>query len=191
MAGRARIESSTCWRRRTIVAGMFIIIAGATSSDCSRDHDRPLPSPSSAPATRRTPTTAAFADVGLGSRIAVLDAPNGPDEAKVAVIEGLAGDRSEAVTGVLLRFVDSPSVLIGAASIKALAGRGCERVEAVLVGLLENDDWQRRAWAARVLGANDCRGAQATLGARARRETDDRVKARLDEAIQRLGEPSR
>ena len=165
------------------------LVLAAIVSGCSRDHEGhlPLPSASAVPAPRPT-AGGPFADAGLGSRIAVLDAPNGSDEAKVAVIEGLATDRSDAVTGILLRFVDSPSTLVAAASIKGLTNRGCDRVETALVRLLESDEWQRRAWAAKVLGANGCRGVQAALAERARRESDERVKARLDEALQHLGE---
>ncbi len=161
-------------------------------SACSRDHDRHSapPSPSMTPVARQT-ASGAFSDPGLGSRIAVLDAPNGADEAKVAVIEGLAADRSDAATAVLLRFVDSPSTLIAAASIKGLANRGCDRVEGVLVRLLESGEWQRRAWAAKVLASNGCRGARPSLAERARREVDERVKARLDEAMQQLAEGER
>jgi HEAT repeat protein len=95
------------------------------------------------------------------------------------------------VTGVLLRFVDDPSTLIAAASIKGLTNRGCSRVETALVRLLNDEDWQRRAWAAKVLGTNGCRGAESALGDRLRREGDERVKARLEEARQRLGEAGR
>jgi HEAT repeat protein len=171
-----------------------MLCAVAATSGCSRDRDRhlPHPSPSSAPAPRSNPTSAVpVADAGLGPRIAVLDAPSGSDEAKVVVIESLAGDRSEAVTGVLLRFVDDPSTLIAAASIKGLTSRGCNRVETALVRLLNDEDWQRRAWAAKVLGTNGCHGAESALGDRLRREGDDRVKARLEEARQRLGEAGR
>ncbi|TMA72203.1 MAG: HEAT repeat domain-containing protein [Deltaproteobacteria bacterium] len=175
-----------CARRHAPAAAAVLL--AAVMCACSRDHDThpPAPSPSVAPTPRRTAT--GFSDAGLGSRIAVLDAPNGSDEAKVAVIEGLAADRGEAATAVLVRFVDSPSTLIAAASIKGLTNRGCDRVEGVLVRLLESGEWQRRAWAAKVLAANGCRGARPSLAERARREVDERVKARLDEAMQQLAE---
>jgi HEAT repeat protein len=183
ITGRSRSVTRT---RRTASAVAVLVVAVLVSA-CSRDHDGHLPLPS--PVARET--SAAFSDAGLGSRIAVLDAPNGSDDAKVAVIEGLAADRSDAATAVLLRFVDSPSTLVAAASIKGLANRGCDRVETALVNLLDSGEWQRRAWAAKIIGSNGCRGAQPVLAERARRETDERVKARLDEAVQQLGEGGR
>lgn len=181
-------KRTTGARRRSI--GWTLVAAAALASGCSRDRDRhlPLPSPSAAPEARPSLAAASYADAGLGPRIAVLDAPGSSEDAKVAVLETLASDRGDGATSVLLRFVDDPSTLISAASIKGLAGRSCERVQPTLVGLLDDQEWQRRAWAAKVLGVNGCRSAQPALGARLQHERDGRVQARLEEAMELLAE---
>ncbi len=108
------------------------------------------------------------------------------EEAKIVEIQRLANDRSDDATTNLLRSAESTSVLISAASIQALAGRGCERVEPLLIRLLEDGEWQRRAWAARVLGANGCVGAKRALNDRLQNERDGRVQALLEGALQHL-----
>lgn len=110
-------------------------------------------------------------------------------EARVGEIEALGPDRSEAATSSLLRSAESASLLISAAAIRGLTGRGCgDRVQPLLVRLLDDAEWQRRAWAAKVLGENGCREARPALVARAQREQDIRVRSRLAEAIRRLEE---
>jgi HEAT repeat protein len=174
----------------------MIIVActlAATATGCSRDGDRHLPMPSPSPAADAAAPRerASYADANLGSRIAALDASSSSEETKIGVLEALANDPGDGATSVLLRFVDDPSTLISAASIKGLAARGCPRVEPVLVRLLDDPEWQRRAWAAKVLGTNGCRSAAPALGDRSKREDDDRVKARLKEAMQLLQEVGR
>jgi HEAT repeat protein len=109
-------------------------------------------------------------------------------EAKVGEIEALGPDRSEAATSALLRSAESASLLISAAAIRGLTGRGCDRVQTLLVRMLDDSEWQRRAWAAKVLGDNGCREARPALVARSQHEQDARVGARLDEATRRLEE---
>jgi hypothetical protein len=68
-------------------------------------------------------------------------------------------------------------------------GRPCDAVAAALAHRLDDSLWQRRAWAARILGANDCAGSRRQLVQRLTVEPDLRVQAQLKRAIDSLKEP--
>ena len=71
--------------------------------------------------------------------------------------------------------------------IRALRGRPCDRVQASLTRRLTHDDWQRRAWAAKVLGENGCADAVPDLKSRLARKRDGRVRRELSKALTALG----
>ena len=192
---RSRPLRSAVARRRSPFVPIFVVlvmVAGGVCSCDSRKHlSMPSPSPSPSPEPTRQPVLSAMP---LPS--AAETAPPPPRyegnaasiEAKVGEIEALGPDRSEAATTSLLRAAESASLLISAAAIRGLTGRGCYRVQTLLVRMLDDSEWQRRAWAAKVLGDNGCREARPALVARSQREQDARVRARLDEATRRLEE---
>lgn len=117
-----------------------------------------------------------------------LAAPEQPDAKKLDVIAALANDASDAATDVLLETTRSTSILVSMAAVKALAGRPCARIVAPLSALLADGEWQRRAWAAKILGVDGCVGARAALAARREGETDARVTKLMDDAIKVLDE---
>jgi hypothetical protein len=115
------------------------------------------------------------------------------DRSKLGVIATLADDSSDAATDLLLVSTRNPSILVSMAAVKALAGRPCARIVEPLTALLVDAEWQRRAWAAKILGVDGCVGARAALVARRGREADGRVTKLMDDAITMLdeGEPAR
>lgn len=115
---------------------------------------------------------------------ATLADPERSDDAKLAVIATLESDASGAATDVLLEATRHASILVSMGALKALAGRPCERIVEPLTALLADDEWQRRAWAAKTLGG--CAGARDALAARRGRETDARVTKLIDDAIATL-----
>ncbi len=131
-----------------------------------------------------TPEVAsAYRDAG-----ATLADPEQTDAAKLDVIATLASDTSEVATDLLLVSTRNASILVSMAAVKALAGRPCARVVAPLAALLVDEEWQRRAWAAKILGGDGCAGARDALAARRGRETDARVTKLVDDAIKMLDE---
>ncbi len=180
-----------------------LLLLGLFGGGCWGDSGRHLamPSPSPAPAPPPEPSPEPTRPPVLSAMPLPSAAPEAPVEgappqryegnaaavaAKVGEIEALGPDRSEAATTSLLRAAESASVLISAAAIRGLTGRGCERVEPHLVRLLDDAEWERRAWAAKVLGDNGCRDARPSLAARAKIEQDARVRARLEDSIRHL-----
>lgn len=117
---------------------------------------------------------------------ATLADPARSDEAKLAVLATLESDSSGAATDVLLESTRNASILVSMGAVKALAGRPCARIVEPLTALLADDEWQRRAWAAKVLGG--CADARSALTARRDREDDARVTKLIDDAIQTLDE---
>jgi hypothetical protein len=117
---------------------------------------------------------------------ATLADPAQADATKLDVIAMLASDSGDAATDVLLESTRSPSILVSMAAVKALAGRSCARLAAPLTALLADGEWQRRAWAAKILGVDGCVGARDALTARRARETDARVTKLVDDAIKML-----
>ena len=113
------------------------------------------------------------------------DAPRS-EEQRLADVERLAGDTSDRATDTLVAAADDPSLLVAMAGVRALRGRPCARVADALGRTLGHADWQRRAWAAKVLGDNGCRTATATLRARLAREPDPRVRRQLSAALTTL-----
>jgi hypothetical protein len=109
--------------------------------------------------------------------------PAMPEEHLVAIVDRVADDPHDAVTEALLAAAESPSVVVSMASVRALRGRPCSRVGAALVQRLAHRDWQRRAWAAKVLGENGCVAAAPELRRRLRNEHDRRVRAQLSGAL--------
>jgi len=57
-----------------------------------------------------------------------------------------------------------------------------------LQGLLDDTEWQRRAWSAKVLGDRHCAEALRRLTDRLQHERDARVRQRLEAAIKALNE---
>ena len=100
----------------------------------------------------------------------------------------LASDASDAATDLLLESTRNASILVSMAAVKALAGRPCARIVAPLTALLADEEWQRRAWSAKILGVDGCVGARDALAARRGRETDARVAKLMDDAIKMLDE---
>ena len=112
--------------------------------------------------------------------------PQRSEEERLADVERLAGDKSDRATDALVAAADDPSLLVAMAGVRALRGRPCARVADTLGRALGHTDWQRRAWAAKVLGDNGCRTATATLRARLAREPDPRVRRQLSAALTTL-----
>jgi hypothetical protein len=102
------------------------------------------------------------------------------------VVEPLTGDMSDRATDALVAAADDPSLLVAMAGVRALRGRPCARVAGPLGRALGHTDWQRRAWAAKVLGDNGCRTATSTLRARLAHEPDPRVRRQLSAALTTL-----
>ncbi len=136
--------------------------------------------------------TAAAATPAVGSAYreagATLGDPEQTDATKLAVVATLANDSSDAATDVLLASTRNASILVSMAAVKALAGRPCARIVEPLTALLVDEEWQRRAWAAKILGGEGCIGARDALAARRGRETDARVAKLVDDAIEMLDE---
>ena len=119
----------------------------------------------------------------------VLRMPGVSEAAQLAVVDELMKDPSDVATNALLAGIDAESLNVSMACLRALAGRSCDTVAAALANRLEDPTWQRRAWAARVLGSNECAGAGRHLSQRLAVESDQRVQAQLRIAINSLKEP--
>jgi HEAT repeats len=132
---------------------------------------------------RAAATTPADPSAKLHADAAVLGDPGQPEERLVAVVEQVARDGRDTATDLLLSAADGPSVVVAMASIRALRGRPCARVARPLVQGLAHGDWQRRAWAAKILGENGCAGVAPALRQQLARERDTRVRRQLDGAL--------
>ena len=112
--------------------------------------------------------------------------PPRTEEERLAAVDRLTRDASDQATDALVAAADDPSLLVAMAGVRALRGRPCARVAGALGRALGHADWQRRAWAAKVLGDNGCRTAASTLRARLAREPDPRVRRQLTAALATL-----
>jgi len=115
-----------------------------------------------------------------------LESEEVSEPVKLALVDELARDPSETATDALLRAARNSSLLISMAAVKGLTGRPCERLEPKLTDLLVDDEWQRRAWAAKVLGESGCNAAGDTLSNRWRAEPDARVREQIADAMSAL-----
>jgi len=131
-----------------------------------------------------TGTEPAAWDVGQ-----VLRTPGASEAAQLAVVDELAKDTSGEATKALLAGVGADSLYVSMACLRALSGRSCDSIAPYLARRLNDPSWQRRAWAARILGANDCAAVGRRLVRRLAVEPDARVQAQLQFAIQSLKEP--
>jgi hypothetical protein len=118
---------------------------------------------------------------------AALRDPSTSEEKKLLLVDELARDPSDAVTGILLSIIDSPSLLVSMASIRGLRGRPCGLVATPLLPWTGRGGWQRRAWAAKVLGENGCTNTAPHLRLDLAREHDPRVRRELATALATLG----
>ena len=143
----------------------------------------------------QAPAPLVSAPLPAGPQPAVLDVgqvlrtPGVSEAAQLAVVDELTKDSSDVATKALLAGVDAESLHVSMACMRALSGRSCDAVATALANRLDDPLWQRRAWAARVLGSNDCAGAGRHLSQRLAVESDARVKAQLKLAINSLKEP--
>jgi hypothetical protein len=133
--------------------------------------------------TADAPQPAAW-DVGQ-----VLRTPGASEATQLAVVDELTKDSGDDATRALLAGVDSESVYVSMACLRALAGRSCDTVAPDLARRLGDSLWQRRAWAARILGVNECAGSRRQLAQRLAVEPDLRVQAQIQHAIDSLKEP--
>jgi hypothetical protein len=113
----------------------------------------------------------------------ILHSGGASDDAKLAIIEELARDPSDSATQALLSGVGVDSVYVSMAALRALSGRRCDMVASTLSRRLDDPLWQRRAWAARVLGTNDCAGTAPRVARRLAVEPDARVQLQLRLAL--------
>jgi hypothetical protein len=144
--------------------------------------------PAPAPPVFSTEMDVAVSDAAerlLEVSAAVRD-PSLSDERVLAIVGEVAGEPHDAATDVLVSITQSGSVVASMAGIRALRGRPCARVTTPLVQRLADRDWQRRAWAAKVLGENGCVAAAPALESRLARERDRRVQRQIADALAAL-----
>jgi hypothetical protein len=134
-------------------------------------------------ATRPRVATPAPPARSLDHASEVLQDPSTTEDAKLAVVEKVAEDPGDAATGVLVAALGNESLLVSMASTRALRGRSCDRLRAPLVQQLDDAHWERRAWAAKVLGENGCVAAAPDLRRRLAHERDERVRRQLSTAL--------
>jgi hypothetical protein len=123
----------------------------------------------------------------LEEAAAALRDPSISEEKRLLLVDELARDPSDAATAVLFSIIDSPSLLVSMASIRALRGRPCDLVETPLLQWTRRGGWQHRAWAAKVLGENGCTDTAPELRLHLARERDSRVRRELATALATLG----
>jgi hypothetical protein len=114
---------------------------------------------------------------------AELRDPTVTEERAIGILDEVATDMRDAATEVLIATANSPSIVLSMTSIRSLRGRPCARVAPVLIQQLGHADWQRRAWAAKVLGENACVSAVPVLSGRLKKERDPRVWRQLGAAL--------
>ena len=141
---------------------------------------------SAAPTATAVPTPE-IASAYREARATLVD-PGQPEAKKLDVVATLASDTTDAATDVLLETTRNASILVSMGAVKALAGRPCAKIAEPLTALLDDQEWQRRAWAAKILGVDGCLGAREALSARRGRETDPRVTKLVDDAVKMLDE---
>ena len=108
------------------------------------------------------------------------------EDDRVAAVEELGRDSRDVAIDALLAAAASPSTVVAMASVRALRGRPCGRVGPELVRRLAHPEWQRRAWAAKVLGENGCTTTAPALRRRLQDEPDPRVRVQLAAALASL-----
>ena len=154
--------------------------------------DRRAASVAEAPAVALTaplPPSEAAARPAAWDAGRVLRTPGASEATQLAVIDELSKNTGDDATKALLAGVDSESLYVSMACLRALAGRPCGAIASDLARRLDDAVWQRRAWAARILGANDCDGAALHLTQRLAVEPDLRVQTQIQLAIDSLKEP--
>jgi HEAT repeat protein len=135
---------------------------------------------------REPPAISAETNTQLVTISAALRDPALADERALGILDEVAADPRDAATDVLLAAAESPSVVVSMGSMRALLGRPCDRVGQLLVRGLSHEDWQRRAWAAKVLRENGCVAAAPALRSRLAVEGDARVRRQLRAALAAL-----
>jgi HEAT repeat protein len=170
---------------RFAAVAVFAGNAAALVISCSSDDRRELP-----PIRDDAVPAGATADLAPKYRDAMktLDHDETAEEAKLALVQELAVDDTEPALRVLVKATTNRSILISMASIKALAERPCDKITPALEDLLDDAEWQRRAWAAKVIGDTGCHGGLRRLTERLQHERDRRVQQRIEAAIKALNE---
>jgi hypothetical protein len=157
--------------------------------------DGPLPTPRE-PSMRAThertvtgeTSVAGSDDARVEEAAAALRDASTSENERLLLVDELARDPSDAATAILSSVIDSPSLLVSMASIRALRGRPCSLVEAPLLQWTVQGSWQDRAWAAKVLGENGCTNSVPDLRLDLARERDARVRRQLATTLATLGE---
>lgn len=156
--------------------------------------ERPVPegpvgtsasAPSPAPAPPVPPTPAPLPKSYADALNALNDKTISQDT-KLGLVREMSADASDEARRVLESETGNPSLLVSMAAIQGLKGRPCELIGPPLAALLDADAWQRRAWAAKVLGESQCRAFREKLSGRERREPDRRVHDALKRALEML-----
>jgi hypothetical protein len=171
-------------------------LSDAARTDTGEAARAPSAAPAADPIAAPAPAAAPPADPGAPAHALeiparqilreTLERPDVLDDTKLTLVEEVAGDRSDAATDALLAATQSSSLISAMAAVKALAGRACPHIEAPLIGLLSHTDWQRRAWAAKMLGDDGCTAARAPLRNRLGVERDERVRTQIAAAVRAL-----
>ena len=170
---------------RFAAAAVFAANIAVLAMACSSDDRRELP-----PIRGDDAVAAATTDVAPKYRDAIktLDHADTAEEVKLALVQELAVDDTEPALRVLVKGSANRSILVSMASIKALAGRPCDKIAPALERLLDDGEWQRRAWAAKVIGDSGCHDGLRRLTERLQHERDHRVQERIEAAIKALNE---
>jgi HEAT repeat protein len=137
--------------------------------------------------TRPVPASGVAGTAPASDRVdAALARDDVSEQLKLALVEELSRDPADSATDMLLRAARNPSLLISMAALKGLTGRRCDRLQPELAELMQDDEWQRRAWAVKVLGESGCTAVGSALNERWRAEPDARVREQIADAMSAL-----
>ncbi len=117
-----------------------------------------------------------------------LDLPNVSSDQKLEIIARLTSDGNDWSTKVLLHTTAAEDRVVAMGAISGLSGRACGHIETPLIGLVDDPEPGKRAWAAKALGDSGCVGALDALSRRQKIEATPFVLDNLKEAIADLVE---
>ncbi len=185
----ARNSSAPTPLRRSLPRALaIVVIAGTLGVACHSSQELPHEGGRGHGEATPGPTSSVELSPRYRDDVNTLARGETSEEAKLALVEELAVDNSDAATAVLLGSMENSSILVSMASIKALSGRSCAVVTEPLERMLDDQEWERRAWAAKVLGDTRCRDALRELTDRLQHERDGRVQQRIEAAITAINE---